>query len=68
MHSEERPREVHQADAPEGHGFDRLVKGLASGTISRGRMLKLAGSAVVGAVVAVRQLPRMALAQEGCTT
>ena len=40
------------------HSFDELARGLASGSISRGRVLRLMGAAVVGGTLAsVRLLP-----------
>ena len=44
MTSEEQKR----AATEEVHSFDELAKGLAKGTISRGRALKLVGSAILG--------------------
>jgi len=37
-----------QKDAPKKRSFDELARGLAEGTITRGRALKLAGAAVLG--------------------
>src|SRR5919199_113537 len=45
--------------------FDELAKGLASGTITRGQALKLAGAAILGTTLA-SLLPRLAFAQSGC--
>lgn len=43
------PIEDQRADVAEKHSFDELAKGLADGTISRRRALKLVGSAILGA-------------------
>jgi len=40
-----------RGDATEEYSFDALAKGLASGTISRRKALKLVGSAILGAGV-----------------
>ena len=40
------------ATTARGSSFDELAKGLASGTISRGRVLKMLGAALVGAMLA----------------
>ena len=45
--------------------FDELAKGLASGTITRGQALKLAGAAILGTTLA-SLFPRLAFAQSGC--
>lgn len=42
--------EALRADASERHPFDELTKGLASGTISRGRAMKLAGAGLLAAL------------------
>jgi hypothetical protein len=52
--------------ASEGHAFDELTKGLASGTISRGRAMKLAGAAILGSTGLLALFPGKAQAQ-GCT-
>ena len=41
-----------QEDIAEEHSFDELAKGLASGTLSRSRALKLFGGAVLGGLLA----------------
>lgn len=65
MTPEDRPR---YGGGVEEYSFDELAKGVASGTISRGRALKLAGSAALGAVLAFTPLSRMALAGDtSCT-
>ena len=38
------------------HNFDELARGLASGSVSRGRALKLFAGAVVGALIPSRAL------------
>jgi hypothetical protein len=43
------PTENLRGDAAKEHSFDELARGLASGTISRGRALKLVGSSILGA-------------------
>jgi len=45
-------------------GFDEVAKGLAAGTISRGRALKLAGSALLGGGM-LAMFPGVAGAQQG---
>jgi hypothetical protein len=37
---------------PRDHSFDELTRGLASGTLSRGKALKLMGAALVGGTLA----------------
>lgn len=54
---------VHE-EATEEYSFDALAKGLASGTISRRKALKLAGSAILGAGV-LAFFPGAATAAEG---
>jgi hypothetical protein len=44
------------------HSFDELARGLASGTLSRGKALRLMGAALVGGALA--SLPRVALADD----
>lgn len=39
-------------DNAEGYSFDELAKGLASGRVSRGRMLRLVGGALLGGLLA----------------
>ena len=58
--------ETVRGDTSEGHHFDELTKGLASGTISRGRALKLAGAAILGSTGLLALFPGKARAQ-GCT-
>ncbi len=41
----------HHEDATQEHSFDELAKGVADGTVSRGRMLKVAGTALLGGVL-----------------
>ena len=47
------------------NSFDQLAKGLASGTITRGQALKLAGAAVLGTVLG-SLFPRWAFTQDEC--
>jgi hypothetical protein len=47
---------------PRDYSFDELAKGLASGTISRRKALRLMGSALLGGVLA--SIPGVALAQQ----
>ncbi len=49
-HHEEVP---HPADVSGEYSFDELAKGMAQGTITRGRMLKLAGVALLGGILSV---------------
>jgi hypothetical protein len=63
MPTASRHRTVQPDRATEEVGFDELVKGLASGTMSRKRVITL-----LGAVLLAPWLPRVASAQEGCTT
>ena len=49
------------------HSFDELARGLASGTLSRGKALRLMGAAVVGGTLASLGLGRVAAADPpGC--
>ena len=45
--------------------FDELARGLANGSISRAKALRLMGAALVGGALA--SIPRVALAQGTCT-
>ena len=45
--------------------FDKLAKGLAGGTITRGQALKLAGAAILGTTLTTL-FPKWAFAQSGC--
>ena len=56
-----------RGDASEGHPFDELTKGLASGTISRGRALKLTGAAILGSAGLLSLFPGVAGAANRCT-
>src|SRR5829696_2596007 len=47
----------------ERHSFDELAKGLASGSISRSRALKLLGGAILGGLLV--SAPGVALAKQG---
>ena len=47
-----------------GRSFDELASGLASGTLSRGKALRLMGAALVGGVLA--SIPRAAVAAPRC--
>jgi hypothetical protein len=44
--------------------FDELTRGLASGTLSRGKALRVMGAALVGGALA--SLPGVALADDDC--
>ena len=46
------------------HSFDELAKGLASGTVSRGKAIRWMGGALLGAALA--SLPGVALADDDC--
>src|SRR5215213_5051925 len=46
--------------------FDTLAKGLASGTVTRVQALKLAGAAIMSAVLGPLSFPRRAFGQEAC--
>ncbi|MDP8952270.1 MAG: hypothetical protein M3N18_08545 [Actinomycetota bacterium] len=48
------------------HSFDRLAKGLADGTITRVQALKLAGAAILGAMLGPLSFSSLASAQEEC--
>ena len=50
MLSEERPRQEDGGGAVAEYSFDELAKGVASGTISRSGVIKLAGAAILAAV------------------
>src|ERR671932_1968036 len=64
------PRRVggrRQPMSPEARerSFDELARGLANGSISRRKALRLMGAALVGGALA--SIPRVALAQGTCT-
>jgi hypothetical protein len=59
MTTEDRDREVYEGTMEE-HSLDELAKGLASGTLSRSRAIKLMGAALLGGVLA--SIPGVALA------
>ena len=60
--AEDRPREAYDGqDITEKHSFDQLARGLASGTVTRGQALKLAGGALLGGLLA--SIPGVAWAQ-----
>ena len=44
--------EGHQPHSSRSHSFDDLARGLADGSISRGRAMKLMGVALLGGVLA----------------
>jgi hypothetical protein len=46
--TEESPHHDDQEDITEEHSFDELARGMAEGTISRSRALKLVGAALLG--------------------
>ena len=48
------------------HSFDELTRGLASGSISRGRALRLMGAALVGGTLTSFGLGGVALADDEC--
>jgi hypothetical protein len=48
------------------HSFDELTRGLASGSISRGRALRLMGAAVVGGALASLGIGEAAADPPGC--
>jgi hypothetical protein len=48
------------------NSFDELAKGLAVGTITRGQVLKMAGSAILSAMLNSLFFPSQALAQKEC--
>jgi hypothetical protein len=52
-------------ETPES-SFDELTRGLASGTLSRGRALRLMGAAVVGGTLASLGIGEAAAAPRGC--
>ncbi len=52
-------------EAPERHSFDELAQGLASGTITRVRALKLMGPALFGVGLLSLLLPDVAGARKG---
>jgi hypothetical protein len=51
-------------DHPGEHSFDELARGLASGSISRRKALRLMGAALLGGTLA--SIPGVALAAPGC--
>src|SRR5215216_877638 len=48
------------------HSFDELTRGLASGTLSRGKALRLMGAALVGGTLASLGIGEAAAAPGGC--
>jgi hypothetical protein len=48
------------------HSFDELTRGLASGTLSRGKALRLMGAALVGGTLALLGIGEAAAAPGGC--
>ena len=65
MPAEELPRAIHdQEDTMEEHSFDELAKGLADGTLSRGRALKMLTGALLGASL-LALIPGVAGASDG---
>jgi hypothetical protein len=65
MAAEDLPRQAHTPeDITDEHFFDELARGLASGTVSRSKMLRLLGGVLVGGVVA--SIPGLAWAQPNC--
>ena len=65
MPSDDHPCEAHRDVAAKGNYFDGLAKRLAVGTVSRGGALKLAGSALLGAVFAFPLLSKLTSAGGG---
>jgi hypothetical protein len=62
MAAEDLPREVYnREDITEEHSFDELARGLASGSISRRRALKLLGLSIGGGLLA--SIPGLAWGQ-----
>jgi hypothetical protein len=55
------PPSTHSGGSSAASSFDELAKGLASGTLSRGRALRLVAGALLGAVFGL--LPRGSLGQ-----
>lgn len=53
MSAEERNRHRHEEAVTEEHSFDELTRGLASGALSRGQALRLAGAALSGAALGI---------------
>ena len=51
-------------EEPEEYSFDDLARGLASGSLSRGRALKLAGAGILGAALGVFSLQNDAEAKK----
>jgi hypothetical protein len=50
------PREGEEVEAAE-HSFDDLAKGMASGTLTRSRALKLTGAAILGSALSIFAIP-----------
>jgi len=48
------------------HSFDELARGLASGEVSRGKVLRLMGAALVGGTLASLSIGEAAAAPGGC--
>ena len=60
MAGEDLHREDHREDNTGEQSFDELAKGLANGSISRGRAIKMMGTALLGGVLV--SIPGVALA------
>ncbi len=56
MTSEDQARYVREEHASEEHSFDELARGLARGSLSRRRALKLVGAALLGGVLSLAGL------------
>jgi hypothetical protein len=62
MAAEDLPRQAHTPeDITEEHSFDELARGLATGSVSRRRALKLMGGALLGGMLA--SIPGVAVSQ-----
>lgn len=56
---------THSGGSSIATSFDELAKGLASGTVSRGKALRMVGGALLGAALA--SVPGVALADDDCS-
>jgi hypothetical protein len=62
MSTEDLPSHEHK-DTTEECSFDELARGMAEGAISRGRVLKLVGAAILGSALSIFALPGKAHAR-----
>src|SRR5215207_1814453 len=59
------PQQEHHSSQEVATSFDELAKGLANGTLSRGKAIRLVGGALLGAALA--SVPGVAWADDRCS-